>query len=86
MKPRRRMSAAEKQLYQEYKDLVPSTGNKNVQYSEKDIIHLRKGIEKGLQILSQPSLLTCNLIICMNTIFERLYGISLKVPEDWLNL
>ena len=64
----------------EYRNLVPSTLDPNAEYDEETIAHLGRGIERSYE-LTQPAFTTVNLIICINTIFERLYGIWLDIPN-----
>lgn len=76
----------EKILSLEYKDIIPSILNQSKVYKVEELAHVANGIEKTLVVLDQPSFLTINLIICLNTIFERMYGIKLNVPRTCSNL
>ncbi|KAJ8667145.1 hypothetical protein QAD02_008807 [Eretmocerus hayati] len=81
-KPNVHMRKEEQDLALKYRELVPSTLKPDTVYSEKDIAFLGEGIQKGLETLSKPAFTTVNLIICLNTIFERLCGIWLIVPSS----
>ncbi|KAJ8674754.1 hypothetical protein QAD02_010540 [Eretmocerus hayati] len=80
-KPLSARSVVEVNLMMEYNALVSSTLKPDKVYRETDVAFLGEGIQKGLAKLSKPSFITVNLIICLNTVFERLCGIWLTVPN-----
>ncbi|XP_003425566.1 SET and MYND domain-containing protein 4-like [Nasonia vitripennis] len=75
----------EKLLSLEYKNIIPSTLNRNRVYTYEELLHVANGIDKTLVVLDQPSFLTTNLIICLNKIFDKMYGIKLDVTRKCNN-
>ncbi|OXU29326.1 hypothetical protein TSAR_006528 [Trichomalopsis sarcophagae] len=72
----------EKLLSMKYKNIIPSTRNRNRVYTYDELCHVADGIYKTQIVLDQPSFLTTNLIIILNKIFDKMYGIKfLDMPR-----
>ena len=65
----------ESELFDENDTLVKSImyNSDKTQFSQATIIHIQSAMEKALKYLEQPSIVICELTICLSMVFERLY-------------
>lgn len=64
------------------KILSSTTLEQNVELNEKHILQLGKASEIICTNFDQPTVLKIRLKSCLNTVFEKLYGINYDVPEE----
>lgn len=69
----------ESDLFDENNALVTPiiNGHDKVRFNQKTVRCLVKALEKALRCLEQPSVVICELMICLSITFEKLYGSNL---------